>query len=310
MKKAILLAGVLSINAWSALTQAQVQVIEPGAAQGNSGGSAGAAAGNNDLLVSLYNQLEALQQEVQTLRGIVEEQSNRVRRLETETRDRYLDMDSRLSALSAGAVPAPVDIEGAAALNPDVVSGAAAAPRTGSSGDVRTSVPFTPAVPDSDRTAASTPADQAVSSDAPALAAAAPATAAMDPVIAQMSEPDLYRTALNLLLEEGKSDESAAMFDAYLQRFPDGRLLPNALYWQGEALVLLSRYPEAQTAFERVLKEFPADAKAAGAMLKTGVVQNLQGNRSEAERIWRELPARFPDSPSEITLARDYLSRP
>src|SRR5690606_13295213 len=114
-----------------------------------------------------------------------------------------------------------------------------------------------------------------------------------------------YRSALNLLLEEGKSEESAAMFEVYVQRFPQGRLLPNALYWQGEALILLARYPEAQAAFERVLNEFSTDAKAAGAMLKIGVVQNLLGNRAEAERIWRELPLRFPESASEINLARD-----
>lgn len=315
MKKAILVASVLLINSWSALTQAQVQVVEPGAAQAQSR-AGGAPAGGNDLLVSLYNQLEALQQEVQTLRGMVEEQSNRLRRLETESRDRYLDMDSRLSALSGGAAaPAPVPA--------DPSLPATAAPGTivdTPAGDVRTSATFNAAV--QGEAAAQPPAGRNLApagagniaapagTAAPAPAAAGAATVAVDAAASQMSEQDLYRNALNLLLEEGKSEESAAMFSAYLQRFPQGRLLPNALYWQGEALILLARYPEAKTAFDRVMNEFPTDAKAAGAMLKTGVVQNLMGNRGEAERIWRELPSRFPDSASEITLARDYLSRP
>jgi tol-pal system protein YbgF len=277
MKKVVLLAGVVMIGMWSG--QAHAQAI---------GSSAPAAAGN-DLLISLYNQLESLQQEVQTLRGLVEDQSNRLRRLETETRDRYLDMDSRLSALSAGSTAAP----GSAPMAGDALPGTRSG---GPAGDVRTNVA-------SDVPAAAVPAVTQVPPSAPA-------TLALDAVTSQMSEQDLYRTALNLLLEEGKSEESVAMFQAYLQRFPQGRLLPNALYWQGEALILLARYPEARIAFDRVLNEFPADAKAAGAMLKIGVVQNLQGNRSEAERIWRDLPARFPDSASEITLARDYLSRP
>jgi len=279
MKKVVLLAGVLMISMWSGQAQSQAQ----------SAGSSAPAAAGNDLLMSLYNQLESLQQEVQTLRGLVEDQSNRLRRLETETRDRYLDMDSRLSAISAGSPLAPVAAPMAGDTPPAV-------PGAGSAGDVRASAPLN--------------METAV---APALTQAPPsaaATLALDAATSQMSEQDLYRTALNLLLEEGKSDESVAMFQAYLQRFPQGRLLPNALYWQGEALILLARYPEARIAFDRVLNEFPADAKAAGAMLKIGVVQNLQGNRSEAERIWRDLPARFPDSASEITLARDYLSRP
>jgi tol-pal system protein YbgF len=305
MKKAILVAAVLAVSAWATLLQAQVQVVEPGAGQGQSRAGNTSGAGGNDLLISLYNQLEALQQEVQTLRGIVEEQSNRVRRLETETRDRYLDMDSRLSALSTGAtVPGTT---GAAANTAAVGVTTAATTSPQAVQDVRTSVPFNPVVQGADLS--SPPAARNPSGAAP-VSQGAIAAAGVDAAANQMSEQDLYRSALNLLLEEGKAEESAATFNVYLQRFPDGRLLPNALYWQGEALILLSRYPEAQAAFERVLNEFPGDAKAAGALLKTGVVQNLLGNRSAAESIWRELPGRFPDSASEITLARDYLSRP
>lgn len=308
MNKAILLAGLLAFGSWSAVGLAQVQVVEQGAGQGQARG-ASAATGNNDLLISLYNQLEALQQEVQTLRGIVEEQSNRLRRLETETRDRYLDMDSRLSALSGGTAVPPAGGTAAGVAPVDAGQLPVAPPMDEVAGDVRTSVPFNPALQGGVGVRA--PGTLATEAVPAATAPAAPGViAGVDAAAYQLSEQDLYRSALNLLLEEGKSEESAATFDVYLQRFPDGRLLPNALYWQGEALILLSRYPEALAAFERVLNEFPADAKAAGAMLKIGVVQNLQGNRSEAERIWRELPGRFPDSASEITLARDYLSRP
>jgi len=303
MLKVILMAGLLALGA-AASAQVQAQVVESGTGQ-NQPRSAGntAAAGNNELLISLYNQLEALQQEVQTLRGIVEEQSNRVRRLETETRARYVDMDSRLSALSAGAA-----IPGAAGLPSDLaapgaVSTIGTSPEVAR--DVRNSAPFNPA----SQGVGSQSQPAAVRNQSAMPTSTQPVTG-VNAEANQMSEQDLYRTALNLLLEEGKSDESAALFQTYLQRFPDGRLLPNTLYWHGEALILLSRYPEARAAFERLLKEFPADAKAAGALLKTGVVHNLQGNRSEAERIWRELPGRYPDSASEITLARDYLSRP
>lgn len=287
MNKAMVLAVVLVISAWSTLGQAQV------------GASGTAAPGNNDLLVSLYNQLEALQEEVQTLRGIVEEQSNRLRRLETETRDRYLDMDSRLSSLSSGATaPGVAGLPAGGAVLPAVGG------TPGTTGDVTPNA----AVQGAGVRSPQIPVGSAIAT--PQLPQVAAGTAVVDPLVNQMSEQDLYRSALNLLLEEGKSEESAAQFAVYMQRFPAGRLLPNALYWQGESLILLSRYAEAQAAFERVLNEFPGDAKAAGAMLKTGVVQNLLGNRSEAERIWRELPGRFPDSASEITLARDYLSRP
>lgn len=297
MKKSILMAGLLLLGGGSGLALAQVQVVESGLGQPQGRNVAQTAGGSNDLLLSLYNQMEALQQEVQTLRGMAEEQARRLQRLETESRSRYIDLDSRLSALS-GAEGQPVEGEPVSVPSLPGAAGAAAAGSAAPNRDVRTALTLDP-VPGAARSqTASTPST------------AAAGAVAVDPAAQQMSEQDLYRNALNLLLEEGKSAESAAMFQVYAQRFPQGRLLPNALYWQGEALILLARYPEALAAFERVLNDFSGDAKAAGAMLKAGVVQNLMGNRSEAERLWRELPARFPDSASEIALARDYLGRP
>src|SRR5690606_23269898 len=85
--------------------------------------------GNNDLLMTLYTQLEALQREVQTLRGMVEEQSNQLRRAQTEQRDRYLDVDRRLSELTGGAA---IGATGAApgAAPPGTLPGATAGANT------------------------------------------------------------------------------------------------------------------------------------------------------------------------------------
>ncbi|MCL6416328.1 tol-pal system protein YbgF [Aestuariirhabdus sp. Z084] len=49
---------------------------------------------------SLYYQLELLQQEVQTLRGMLEEQSHAMRLMKQEQRDRYIDLDRRIGQLS------------------------------------------------------------------------------------------------------------------------------------------------------------------------------------------------------------------
>ena len=50
----------------------------------------------------LLNQLETLQREVMELRGLVEEQGNAIDRIQKENRDRYLDLDRRISQLVAG----------------------------------------------------------------------------------------------------------------------------------------------------------------------------------------------------------------
>lgn len=61
-------------------------------------------------------QLQQLQQEVMTLRGMVESQQHTIARLEREQRERYLDLDRRLSR--AGGGPALLPEEGDASADP------------------------------------------------------------------------------------------------------------------------------------------------------------------------------------------------
>jgi len=61
----------------------------------------GEAAGSSGLegQWELINQLDLLQQEVQMLRGLVEEQAYQLNRMQKTERDRYLDLDRRISGL-------------------------------------------------------------------------------------------------------------------------------------------------------------------------------------------------------------------
>src|SRR5262245_40956781 len=97
-------ALILIVGLWSVSATAQVPVVEAGSRRGQPAAAQAQQAQGNELVLQLYNQLESLQGEIQTLRGMVEEQSNQIRRMQTENRDRYLDVDRRLSELSgAGA---------------------------------------------------------------------------------------------------------------------------------------------------------------------------------------------------------------
>ncbi|MGV3592242.1 MAG: tol-pal system protein YbgF [Gammaproteobacteria bacterium] len=268
----------------------------------------------NDLLMSLYTQLESLQQEVQTLRGMVEEQANELRRVQTDQRDRYLDIDRRLSELSGG-VSAAGGLPGAAA--PSNVPGANAGanslpPQTAGTtlppandavpGNVPPAVSLGNAAPSVGPTGTQ-PQQPVAGADTQSPASTAPAPGA------DLGEQDLYRTALNLLLEQMQYDQSIALFQSYIERFPQGRLLTNAYYWQGEALILVSRLDEARDVFTRLVTEYPQDPKAAGAMLKLGVVYQQMGDRARAEQTWREIATRYPENVTEIRAAQDYLSR-
>jgi len=57
-------------------------------------------------LADLLYQIETLQQEVQTLRGMVEEQGYTIQQMRAEQRDRYLDLDRRISLFNLSDTPA------------------------------------------------------------------------------------------------------------------------------------------------------------------------------------------------------------
>lgn len=285
-----LLSIVALLSLGSTLALGQAQVREAGAPRG----AAAQPAAGNDLIVSLYNQVEALQQEVQTLRGVVEEQGYQLKRLQTEARDRYLDIDRRLSTQA----PAPLLGSAVAPIN----AGATPLPPAGTTADVATTT-----LPAPSGSPASLNSAVGVVSPQPAAQPAVVAPAAGGSAAAVQDEQELYRTALNLLLDEGKYNESVAMFQTYIDSYPQGRLFTNALYWQGEAYLLASGFAQARDVFSRLLNEYPQDAKAAGAMLKLGMAYKQMGDTAQATETWRGLRTRFPESANEIRLAEENL---
>ncbi len=264
---------LLLLSTTSLLAQPAVVELGGNAPQRNQASAAAPAAqdGSNRILMDLYTQLQSLQQEVQTLRGMMEEQERRVRQMEAQQRDRYLDIDRRLSELTTGqgqqGAASPTAATVAGVTNPGAIPGQMPDP-------VGSAVPVPVAVP------------------------AGP-----------MSEQELYRNALSLLLDESDYEGSIRLFQRYIDEHPRGSFLTNAYYWQGEALILVQRYTQAMNMFNRLLDDYPDDPKAPGALLKVGVIHSQTGDRTRAEEAWRSISRVYPDSATEIRAAEDYLRR-
>lgn len=240
-----------------------------------------ANSGNNDLLATLYNQMQALQQDVQNLRGQVEEQGYQLKRMQSDQKDRYLDIDRRLSALSPAAPTAGSSLPTTGDKQPSPPPSLDASSAANNSAATVVTVP-------------APPADPLVSGQKKAG-------------VSDVDDKELYRTALNLLLQENKPDDAILKFQAYIDTFPQGKLFTNALYWQGEAYLLVSGFTKARDVFLRLLTEYPADAKAAGAMLKLGMAYKQMGETANAADTWKQLKTRFPENPNEIRLSEEYL---
>lgn len=275
LKILVLIAGCMAVGGQAF---AQAQVVDA-AADRNSGqarqSQAVADNSQNDIMVNMYLQLEALQNEIQNLRGLVEEQSYEIRRMQSDQRDRYLDLDSRVSELfsyHSGQSPATLPPTGGAA--PGQLPPAGGNPQPGLQAPVATS----PAVNTADPT-----------------------------VIPPQNEQELYRQALSLLLEDEAFQDSVNLFQQYIDIYPGGRFFTNALYWQGAALHLLGNYPQSLAVLQRLLNEYPQDPKAPTAMLRLGTVYSEMGDRARAVDYWQRIRQSYPDSTSEIEIANEYL---
>ncbi|PKN31730.1 MAG: tol-pal system protein YbgF, partial [Deltaproteobacteria bacterium HGW-Deltaproteobacteria-20] len=98
------------------------------------------------------------------------------------------------------------------------------------------------------------------------------------------------------------------LFAAFMQDYPRHKLLPNALYWTGEAWYAQARYDRAMEFFTRVVQDHPRHAKSADALLKLAYSALRQGQPGQAGVYLQQLEARYPDSPAS-RLGRQARSR-
>jgi tol-pal system protein YbgF len=92
------------------------------AASTSSATSSGVPSSNWDT----YSQMQQMQQEIQTLRGTVEQLSNELELMRKQARERYLDLDTRINQLRGGAAAVPVASGGEATENVAPASASAA----------------------------------------------------------------------------------------------------------------------------------------------------------------------------------------
>ena len=228
-------------------------------------------------LVQMMERIDALQQEVQQLRGQLEEQQHQMAGVRGRQRELYLDLDRRMSRLER---------EG---------SGAPAPAPAGTSPGAAT-VPLTQA-PQSAATA-STPV--------PSLVNTAVSAAAVDPQRLEQ-EREAYQQAFELL-RELRYEQASAAFRDFLKQYPDGRYAHSAQYWLGEAAYARRDFVQAIKDYDALLQNHPQSAKRAEALLKIGYSYQELKRGEESRRMMEQLIQLYPDS-TEAGQARNQLKR-
>jgi tol-pal system protein YbgF len=233
--------------------------------------------------VELLNRITELQAEVQTLRGLVEQQSFKIQELEKRNRDQYVDLDARLAKFESGQAGT-----GAPLLDPDAAA------------------PADPMLdPTRDPAAAPADAGQPVFEDPEVQAPldpgteTAPAASAPQGVIESTADPAderaLYESAFDSL-KEGRYAEAARRFQGFLDQYPDGDYSPNAQYWLGESYYVTQNYQIALESFQRLLSRFPSSNKSPDALLKVGYCHYELRQWPQAESTLNQVVQQYPDT--------------
>ncbi|MGD9888905.1 MAG: tol-pal system protein YbgF [Halothiobacillaceae bacterium] len=139
---------------------------------------------------------------------------------------------------------------------------------------------------------------------------AAPAIAPVPVVTPQVSGVDdqaVYDQGLKQL-RAGQYQAAIKTFDQVIKANPPSSNRPNALYWTGEAYVVMGDLKSALNAFERVVQDSPAHQKAADAQLKIGYIYYDQKNYARARETLNKVKAQFPGTQA-ATLAEQRLKR-
>jgi tol-pal system protein YbgF len=272
-----------------------------------------AGASNNDALLLLLDQFTSLRGEMETLRGMAEEQGHEIRRLQQDSQDRYTDLDSRISAIYqemdavaplSTAPPFPANTSSANTTNSASALSSAQTPVATINSSANPASAGNTVNSTSDISAATGTSSAVNVTGVPVPSAGLGATSAQPPVM--MTEQQLYEVALDSLLQQQQYQSSIEQFQQYLAQYPNGRFVTNAYYWQGQAYVNLSMFTDAQRVFEIILTQYPDGRKIEDAMYSLGTVYHRLGDNVRARQMLQDVRTRFPNT-SAANLSDIYL---
>ncbi|MFT5392968.1 MAG: tol-pal system protein YbgF [Gammaproteobacteria bacterium] len=207
-------------------------------------------------MFELLDRIEALQRDVQVLRGEIEIQGHDLAEAKGRQRKLSIELDKVANTNS--------------------------------------NAPATPAGGEQSNGLALTPAPVTTAEPAAPVAAATlipPAGQGVDPFLEQSA----YSVAFNLL-QEGRYEKAATAFTGFLKKYPKGQYADNAQYWLGETYYVTRNFPRSMEEFNKLVEQFPSSQKLPGARLKIGFIHQSLGQLDKARTVLEDLVRRYPKS--------------
>ena len=269
----------------------------------------------------VWNQVQAMRQELNTLKGLVDDLKNvggaaalaeRVRAHDAALRQVETSMALNLNLgepmAAGGAAPAhaaapqanaplfqpqqnpyaaPAAAAGAGAAG--AAAGAAAGLATGPYGDAAAAPAAAPAAPAATGSTWGQPTPQPEAKPA----------AKKDISLA------LYDAGLNAF-QARKYDEAQRSFADFMKNYPTHSMAPDAQYYLAECYFQRNQFPDAALAYDTVITKFSKSNRTPGAYLKQGICFSKMNQKAAAKARMNELIKKYPNSP-EAARAKNFL---
>ncbi len=128
-----------------------------------------------------------------------------------------------------------------------------------------------------------------------AAPAAAPVAAAAAAGQEWRSPEEMYEYAVGQI-KGGSPKKGRETLSAFTAKYPGHKLVPNALYWKGEAFYAEKDYENAILSFQDVVDKYPGGDKASDAMYKQGLSFLALKDKKNAAILFELVPKKYPKS--------------
>lgn len=102
-----------------------------------------------------------------------------------------------------------------------------------------------------------------------------------------------YEAAYTLLKSQDYAGAQNA-FDAFIKKYPDNSLVPNAKYWIGESYYVRNQFDQSARVFADTYQKYPKAPKAPDTLLKLGMSLAGQGKTKDACIALLQLKKQYP----------------
>ena len=108
------------------------------------------------------------------------------------------------------------------------------------------------------------------------------------------------------LFRASKFNEAYRTFNDYINKYPKGKMAPNARFWLGDCYYNQQEYELSILEYQKVVEKFPSDAKAPAALLKQGLAFEKLKDNDTAKIVYNKLMKDYPKS-DQVETAKKRL---